>query len=912
MNKRYLPFLVVIIIFWITNIDNVKAQQSSSTSFAASFLDGLAYMYEDDYENAIIELKKCETLEPDNANLQYKIGICYLNIRGYRAKAQEYLELSTKNITNKYKDFDPKQKQAPTEAYYYLGIACRYNNKFDASLQAFKSLRDNLSENDAKDATYLAKIKYEEDVTNNAMLLIQNPITANIVNIGENINSPFADHSPVIDIYEKTLVFTSKRPRDANKTEQEDEDIFVSVQENGVWQTPVRLDNTINTKEFNEAAISLSIDGKKLYYFRSAYYKDGNIYYAESVGDSKWTGSKLLGHKVNSKYRETHAVLSPDEQSIYFTSARKINKKSNNTDLNIWVTNKLPNGEWSEPKALPSNINTIYDEETPFVHPDGVTLFFSSKGHNTMGGYDVFKCTINGDGTYSDPINIGYPINTAEDEVAYVCNLEGTRAYIASAKEDSFGDLDIYEIEQMGIYKSDFLVLKGKLNSVGGSNQMNASLQYRDSKTGKPIGVARNNKNGEFIIIANKNIEKVDVTIREDRHLTEEIVGIDVKPTGNDNIVNLPPINLKICEGVVIAGFVYNSADLSQQIISDLVDVIARYYDAKQRNDVLLIHIGALESRKDKKLDNARMKAIEKYLAINGVEESHIYVNKDLPDGILKVYDVRITDGVEEPQNVIAEAAEDNDNNKISDALYVSDIMFDFDRSIIKPSYDENLKAFANYLKDNLEVQIQIGGHTDTHGTVEYNIGLSYRRAIAVKDRLVKMGVAQSRIKLEKFGKASNIVVDVDNSGNYVPEKAQYNRRTEFKVLVPSKTHPIIIKNVLNQASDNTQIAINTDKKDSEIKVVDNQKTTTTIVKNKPQTPVVKDVDVNNYTIQLIAIKKPLDKSLLVDYPNIVETYSDDGWYRYTIGSYNSIEAAHEALKTIKPIGNAQAFIKKM
>jgi Tol biopolymer transport system component len=273
------------------------------------------------------------------------------------------------------------------------------------------------------------------------------------------------------------------------------EDIFVSQKdENGEWGKPVSIGTNINT-EGHEATIGLSADGQELYIYRDDF-GDGNIYVCELKGSS-WTEPKLLNDNVNSPFRETHASVSADGQTLYFTSDR-----DGTGEMDIFRSRRLPNGEWGLSENLGAVVNTKYDEEAPFIHPDGKTLFFSSKGHNSMGGYDIFF-SIEEDGKWSTPMNIGHPMNTADDEYFFVMSADGKRAYYSSSSGQGTGGKDIYLVTLDNEREIPLTVYKGVIVADGsGKRPDGVTVNVTDNETGEFFGVYKPREdNGKFILI---------------------------------------------------------------------------------------------------------------------------------------------------------------------------------------------------------------------------------------------------------------------------------------------------------------------------------------------------------------------------------------------------------------------------
>ncbi|MGB1318078.1 MAG: TolB family protein, partial [Flavobacteriales bacterium] len=333
----------------------------------------------------------------------------------------------------------------------------------------------------------------------NGKLIVESPISATTENLGKNINSIYDEYSAVVDASESMLIFTSRRPTSTGGFLDLDdkyfEDIFVSQKdENGEWGKPVSIGATINT-EGHEATIGLSADGQELYIYRDDF-GDGNIYVCQLKGSS-WTEPKLLNDNVNSVFRETHATVSADGQTLYFTSDRE-----GEGGMDMFRAKRLPNGEWGKSENLGAVLNTKYDEEAPFIHPDGKTLFFSSKGHNSMGGYDIFF-SIEENGKWSTPMNIGHPMNTADDEYFFVMSADGKRAYYSSSTGQGIGGKDIFMVTLDNDLEVPLTVYKGAIVAdANGKRPDGVSIKVTDNDSGELFGVYKpRDDNGKFVLI---------------------------------------------------------------------------------------------------------------------------------------------------------------------------------------------------------------------------------------------------------------------------------------------------------------------------------------------------------------------------------------------------------------------------
>jgi len=429
--------ILLFVLSVIIGVNNITAQFSSD-----KYLEAEDLVEDGNFHKALELYQEMLRLSPNNANLNFKIGFSYLNTATQKTKAIPFLEYASKHITDNYKSQNYEETKVPVEVLYYLGQAYHVNYRFDDAERTFYELKKQIP---IEEKVFLEKIDHELGWCQYARLLMKTPVDMTVSNLGQQINSSYTEHSPVISGDESVLIYTSKREGNTGNSKTDDgqyfEDIYISKFENGKFQKSKSISKNINTPG-HEASIGLSFDAKTLFIYRDDN-NNGNIYVSNKEGDD-WGIPEPLPSSINSKYRETHASMSFDKSEIYFTSDRK----GGFGGLDIYRVRKLPNGNWSRAQNLGPDINTPYDEEGPYLHPDGTSLFFASQGHNSMGGFDIFISYNNEDeDKWMKPENIGYPINTPDDDIYYVPSVDGRRAYYASYANNSLGYYDIFKID---------------------------------------------------------------------------------------------------------------------------------------------------------------------------------------------------------------------------------------------------------------------------------------------------------------------------------------------------------------------------------------------------------------------------------------------------------------------------------
>ena len=490
-------------------------------------------MFLSNYTAALPLILRLQRADTSNANLNYLVGICYLNSPLEKDKSIPYFKTASRNMSEKYKELNFKEKKAPYKTMYHIGQSYHFNYQFDKAENCFSKYKELVFDNPKE--KQLADRAIE--MCKNGTILIKDSVQITIENLGPNINSEFDEHTPCITADEKTMVFTSRRRGNTGGTLTDDgkyfEDIYISKKVNNQWGYPDKISNNINTNG-HEASVCLSADGQELYI-----YKDdlgvGNIYVTK-LNQKIWTIPEKLGSNINTTANETSATISADGETLIFTSDRG----GGNGGKDLYIAHRNPNGEWSLAQNIGDVLNTEYDEEGPFIHPDGNTLYFSSKGHNSMGGYDLFFSELQSDGSWGKPINMGYPINTTSDDVFYVLSADAKRAYFSSIREEGIGGRDIYVMNLLSLPERSSAVIKGTIKLEGNSEiPKNIVINVKEYKTGKMIGSYKPNKEtGSYIIILRQGKDYIFTCETPDYIFSPEKIYIPTQSAFNE--INKP------------------------------------------------------------------------------------------------------------------------------------------------------------------------------------------------------------------------------------------------------------------------------------------------------------------------------------------------------------------------------------
>ncbi len=636
------------------------------------------------YAKALEQYLSADKIYSDCPELNYKIGICYLYSQE-KPKAIKFLEKAYK--LNQNVAFDIK---------YMIGRAYQVNNKFSDAINNY---------NDFKISDYETVLKKEKIDINtypvserikeceNAIELYDHPVRVFIDNVGPNINTKYSEYGPVISTDESMMIFTSRREgstgNEVDFDNQYYEDLYISYNEEGYKWSPAQNMQSINT-EGHDASVGLSPDGSILYTFNGT--PDGNLYESKLKG-SDWSKPKALNKNINTKYHETSISITSDGKKLYFVSERPKDEHGTLSfgGKDIFVSELTAKGEWGPCQNIGAPINTKYDEEGVFIHPDNRTMYFSSKREGTIGGYDIFVSELDDNGNWGEPVNLGFPINTPDDDVFFIVAGNGQFAYMSSAREGGYGMQDIWVVTFLA---PEIPMTPGTEDNLIASS--NASIQ---------------------------TIVKQEV-------------------------VEIKKVRLTIMKGTVTDV----DTDLPVEAAIEIVDLETNEVFANlSSNAATGKYLISLPSGKN--------------YGITVKAENYLFHSENVDVPATTAYQEIIKDIKLKPINVGA-------------TIVLSNIFFDFDKSTLRPISKTELDNLIKLLTvDYPNMKIEIGGHTDNYGSLEYNTRLSTNRAKAVVDYLIAHGVAKERLSYNGYAYQQPIAT------NDTEEGRQQNRRVEFKII---------------------------------------------------------------------------------------------------------------------------------
>ncbi|GGE96352.1 OmpA family protein [Hymenobacter cavernae] len=592
------------------------------------------------YEQALPHYLAAQKFNADNAELNLKIGDSYLH-SGAKPQALPYLQKAYKLNP----DVDPR-------IHYLLGRGLHLNAKWAEAIAEYKAAQ--LATTGKNPPVSLIDIRKKITECENGQKLAEHPSRVFIDNAGPSINSPYADYSPVISADESVILFTSRR--DNSTGEQKDpetggyfEDVFASTRTGAKdkWSAAHNLGQPVNT-DGHDATVGLSPDGQRML----VYVEDngGDLQEANLRG-TEWRKPQKLGSRINTKYHESSAAYTPDGRSLFFVSDKEGGQGSRDI-YKIEIEGRGP------AQNLGPVINTPYGEEGVFLHPDGKTMYFSSEGHNSMGGYDIFKSMFE-NGKWSTPENLGWPINTPDDDVFFVISASGRHGYYSSVREDGLGSKDIYLITFLGPEKPPFLsqedqllasraqpvketslappvpiataqvtIMKGVVTDEATKQPLEATIDVIDNTRNEVIASFRANvQSGRYLVSLPSGVN-YGIVVRQDGYLFHsENFDLPAGAAYSEVVKDIALKKLDVGVKVVLNNIFFDTgkATLRKESTNELERLQALFTEMPTLRLEISGHtdnVGKAEYNKD--LSQRRAKAVVDYLVAKGVDKARL------------------------------------------------------------------------------------------------------------------------------------------------------------------------------------------------------------------------------------------------------------------------------------------------
>ena len=476
--KKYI--IVILVIFGF--VQSFAQTKSNAKQFDKQLEFAKELLLVEDYKTAYTNLLELYQVDSTNTELNY-----YLGYSSFKANRNKFIALPYFITGASFNG----------NAYYYMGIIYHQQEEFSLAKESFNNYRSLPFDEKTIKSTVLDKQIYKIKTANKLMKYHEN-IT--VENLGKEINSAYPDYGPVLFANGNKLYFTSRRQGSFSEFTDPNneyfEDVYYCEKINGKWQKPVNIGLPINTKT-HDAMVTISTNEEQLYIYRTnESLVGGDILCSQKLGDS-WTEPKIFSSSINTKSgSESSISIHPDGNKIFFSS----NREGGYGGKDLYCVKKLPNGEWSLPTNLGGMINTEEDEDGPFISLDGVTLYFSSRGHKNMGGYDLFKTKLQENEQWSEPRNMGYPINSVMDDI-FISTVNNEDYFFSSNRSGGFGFADIYH-SILPKTKNEYVVIKGRVLDDNTQESLRASITLFNKDNNKLDGIFKSDsETGKFIMV---------------------------------------------------------------------------------------------------------------------------------------------------------------------------------------------------------------------------------------------------------------------------------------------------------------------------------------------------------------------------------------------------------------------------
>jgi len=569
------------------------------------------------YRHALPLYLKANEFNPNNAMLNYKIGVCYL-YSGQKEKATSFLEKAFK-----------LNKNVSEDIHYYLGCAYHLNMQFDKATKEYQIAKTALKGAD-KDKT--ADIDKKMMECKNGTEMVKKPVKVSIENIGSSINSTFPDYAPVTSADESEMMFTSRRDNTTGGGVDEFdqvyyEDIYISTNTEGKWSDAKNMGAPVNTSNRHDATVALSADGQKLFiYLDDMNEGSGNIYECDLKG-TEWGKPVKLSETINSKAHESSASLSADGTTLYFTSNRDGGFGKHDIYKSTWDPKK---NAWGEAVNLGNVINTPYNEHSVFIHPDGKTLFFSSEGHKSMGGFDIFKTVYDKKkNKWSKPENLGYPINSTDDDINFVISASGKHAYFSSYKTEGLGEKDIYIITYPDTAKTAVAcILKGTIYDELTKQPLEADVELVDNTLNQTIASFKSNSATGKYLVSLPGGKNYGIAVKKDGYLFHS-ENFDIPETFKyqEYVKDVPLKSIAVGSKIVLNNIFYDfdKATLRPESTSELERLISMLKDMPSMKIEIAGHTDSKGADDyNQKLSQSRAQSVVDYLISHGVDKNRL------------------------------------------------------------------------------------------------------------------------------------------------------------------------------------------------------------------------------------------------------------------------------------------------
>ncbi len=826
------PIIILIVIYSLTGFTSLFSQDVTKKEFIRSVQNAdISFYFDEDYEKAASIYEPLLKAYPDNSNIAAKLGICYFNIEGKKRDALRLLKIASNNVVSQDKDYIEYGEKAPTDTYKYLAVAYHINDSLDKALALFNDIKQKLGKNEITLEEYfdlqIRDCSYAREMKKRPLTILSELFVPWLKDYPGACN-------PVISKNNSVFVFTQKIK---GKTR------ILCSYKNKDWSTPADITRPLGGYD-RFYSNSITGDGKLLILYMDDG-GDGNLYFSQRT-DTAWTRIKGLGKNINSIYWESHGFITPDGEILYFSS----NRPDGEGELDIWSSTKMDDGSWDKPVNLGNIINTPYNEDTPFYDPASNALIFSSEGHISMGGYDVFRSVLKYD-YWTNPVGMPFAFNTTENNTFFILNNDAP-GFVASLYDESDSSRNIYAIVARDP-ADEITLLEGYISLGDGTkpDPEKVSVRLTDIKKATAVNsltvdtedrFRADIKPGDYLIYINYPGYKTD-TIKLNLPLYFLNRYVQVRS------ILIPE---EVAGGKYLAFknimFAFNSSELDSLALKNLEEIKAVLIS----NPELIIEIAGYTDAKGPSeynfiLSRKRVSAVTEYLTSGGIPVSR-FVRKAFGES-----------------NFVAVNTNNDGSDNPEGRKYNRRVAF----GIIDPQTGVTLRKDV-YTPEHLRLP----------SSMKYSIVLT---------KSVKKLPEEHFSVLSLGGRLFMRTVESDSLSLYVPG-VFFNRSDAVKYLGYAREKGFKEAYIINQY----ELDGNAKYLYSRIPVI----SSTTGKKT--------------YTIQVKAARSPVNMNTFKDIQGIRELSGNDGYYRYITGEYKTISEAKNALKTLQAAGFNDAFIREL
>lgn len=705
------------------------------------------------YDEALPYFLEAEKAGNSDPLLNFKIARCYSESpeMNDRIKAIPYFEkVDVSALTT-----------IPPDYYMIVGDTYFANEQIEQALLYYnKQLKA------SRDSRAKAAVEAKISTATRAFELMRIPKNVTIISLGSNINSGYTEYNPVVSADESILAYTSLRPVSSKTGEKVAEEILISYNKTGTWSVPEKVEVAT---ENNYGTAGISADGQEMMVFIGDH-SSGSIYKIQKE-ENGWSRPMPLGDNIHSKYMESTASMTPDNKTIYFAS----NRPGGYGGMDIYKSEKRPDGSWGKAENLGKAINTRANEDAPFIHPNKKMLFFTTDGHNGMGGNDIYKSELT-DGVWSEPKNMGYPINTTANDNYFTLIADGSRGYFSSDRKGGSGGQDIYAMDMPENYETIPLTLiKGRILDAETQKPLPTKIYMIDTETSQKIDYVYhpNPKTGDYLVILPPSrsydmiIESegflpytLNIDVPDQKEFYELYQKIFLKTIKHFDVVVGQEVEINNAfyntqaEGVVSLRKEHEATLINSDSI-DVYELMGQLMEAGDQSGMdYLVELIMIKNPIDSvDFANSQTQSARRVYYYDESDESKFEKKQVNGNVIYSLPTMCVTKEAEAQKLSIAQPNNQTITHISNEALK---IYFTAGKSDLDSKYESNLKIILDDLTKNANWGIEISGYASNEGNEDFNKKLSNERAKSVLDYFNHRGIVRRRIVAIGYGAAES------------------------------------------------------------------------------------------------------------------------------------------------------------